>query len=128
METISTEIFKALGYLFIAFIVYVAWLMARKNAGSGNFKMVLWKGFLWCAGIALFASFSLGDPTCIDSEQDYRSSTCNEYADNGFEPTTEQRTAQFAYFFTLLYLPVIFGAYTGKNESVDTSNDSAWLH
>ena len=123
METISTEIFKALGYLFIAFIVYVAWLMARKNAGSGNFKMVLWKGFLWCAGIALFASFSVGDPTCIDSEQDLRGSTCYEYADDGYQPTTEQRAAQFAYWFTLLYLPVIFGAYKGKDEQTIASVD-----
>jgi len=126
METISTEIFKALGYLFIAFIVYVAWLMARKNAGSGNFKMVLWKGFLWCAGIALFASFSVGDPTCIDSEQDLRGSTCYEYADDGYQPTTEQRAAQFAYWFTLLYLPVIFGAYGGKNRLSETPNDTVW--
>jgi hypothetical protein len=122
MEAISTEIFKVLGYLFIAYIVYAAWLMARKNAGGGNFKMVLWKGFLWCAGIALFASFSLGNPTC-DVQSDPLYGGCDEYADNGFEPTTEQRTSKFAYWLTLLYLPVIFGAYMGRNEPKDAPVD-----
>ena len=107
METISTEIFKALGYLFAAVILYSVWKMARENTRGGNFKMVLWKGFLWCTGIALFASFSLGNPTC-DIQSDPLYGGCDEYADNSFEPTTEQRTAQFAYWLTLLYLPVIF--------------------
>lgn len=117
MEIIFNEIFRALGYLFGGAFIYSAFVLAEQHAGGENFKKVLWKGFLICAGIALFASFSLGNPTCIDSEQDYRSSTCNDYADDGFQPTTEQRAAQFAFWFTLLYLPVIFGAYKGRKES-----------
>lgn len=37
-----------------------------------------------------------------------------KYADDGFEPTTEQRVANFAYFMTLLYIPVVFGAFSGN--------------
>jgi len=128
METISTEIFRAVGYLIGAYFLFIPWSIARENAAGGDFKMVLWKGFLWCVGIAVFASFSLGDPTCINFDQDHRGSTCYEYADDGFQPTGEQRAAHFSFWFILLYLPVIFGAYKGKDESVDTSNDSAWLH
>jgi len=116
MDLILGEVFKALGYLLIAGIVFYAWDTARTHAKGGQLVSVLWKGFLWCGGIALFTSVTLGNPTCIDSEQDNRGSTCYEYADDGYEPTTEQRAANFAYYMTLLYLPVIFGAYKGKDE------------
>jgi hypothetical protein len=100
--------------------------MAEQSAGGGNFKKVLWKGFLICAGIALFASFSLGNPTCIDSEQDYRGSTCNDYANDGYKPTTEQRSANFAFWLVLLYVPVVFGAHQGKKGPPYVPKES-WL-
>ncbi|PKL72685.1 hypothetical protein CVV26_00245 [Candidatus Kuenenbacteria bacterium HGW-Kuenenbacteria-1] len=109
METIFDEIFKALGYLFIAGIVYFAWKTANDNATGGKYKTVLWKGFLWCAGIALFASITLGNPTC-EERSDPVYGGCEQYADDGYEPTTEQRAAKFAYFMTLLYIPVVIGA------------------
>ncbi len=116
METISGEIFKVLGYLVGAYVLFHVYNIARKDSGVGNFKNVLWKGLLFCAGIALFASFSLGNPTCLDREQDNRSSTCYEYADDGYEPTAEQRAARFAYWFILLYVPVVFGALMGRDD------------
>lgn len=116
MEIIFDEIYRAIGYLLIAGVVALAWKFARDGARGGRFKTVLWKGFLWCAGIALFSSMALGGPSCVDSEQDLRGSTCYEYADDDYNPTTEQRIANFAYAMTLLYLPVIFGAYKGNKE------------
>jgi hypothetical protein len=113
MGIIFDEIYKALGYLLIAGVVMFAWKTARDNAGGGKLKAALWKGFLWCAGVAVFASLTLGNPTCVGSEQDTRGTTCYEYADDGYEPTTEQRAAKFAYFMTLLYLPVVIGAARG---------------
>lgn len=115
MEVIFNEIFRAVGYLVISCIVYTAWNIARESVNGDNVKTILWKGFLWCAGIALITSISLGAPSCIDEEYDPHGSVCNEYADDGFEPTTEQRAANFAYFMTLLYIPVLVGAYKGKN-------------
>jgi len=113
MELIFHEIFRALSYLFIAGVVLFAWKTARDNSRGGKIKEVLWKGFLWCAGIALFASFTLGNPTCVEwSDPVYGG--CEQYADDGFEPTANQRAARFAYFMTLLYIPVIFGAFNGN--------------
>ncbi len=124
MNIIFEEIFKALGYLFIAALVYFAWKQGHDNAKEGNLKMVLWEGLLWCAGIAFIASITVGKPTCIDSETDNRGTTCYEYADDGFEPTMEQRAAKFIYYMTLFYLPVVVGAYQGnKIRPVQTEDE-----
>jgi len=107
------EIFRALGYLIVAGIALFAWKQARDNAKGGKLKEILWKGFLWCAGIAFFASITLGNPTCeVQSDPVYGG--CEQYADDGFEPTTEQRAASFTYFMTLFYIPVGFGAFNGS--------------
>jgi len=113
MEQIFHEILRALGYLLIAGVALFAWKTARDNAVDGKLKQVLWKGFLWCAGIALFASFTLGNPSCIE-QSDPVYGGCEQYVDDGFKPTTEQRAANFTYFMTLLYIPVVFGAFNGN--------------
>jgi len=115
---IINEIFRALGYLFISVFIFSAWKMARDHSQGGKHISVLWKGFLWCAAVALFASMTVGEPTCIDSEQDVRGTNCFEYADDGYEPTTEQRAASFAYFMTLFFIPVIVGV-TGIRYDAD---------
>ena len=113
MEIILDEVFRALGYLFIAGVVYYTWKTAYDKAEGGKYKIVLWKGFLWCAGIALFTSFILGNPTC-EMQSDPVYGGCEYYADDGYEATTEQRVANFAYFMTLLYVPVVIGALNKK--------------
>jgi hypothetical protein len=117
MEAIFNEILRALGYLLIAGVALIAYNMARDNAKGGKLKMVLWKGLLWCGGIAFFASITLGNPTC-EQQSDPVYGGCEQYADDGYEPTTEQRAASFAYFLTLLYIPVVFGAFKGKDEQL----------
>ncbi len=124
MGIFEKEIFKALGYLFISAIVFYVWNTARENAVKSNYKTVLWKGFLWCASFALFASLILGKPTC-EEVSDPVYGGCDRYADDGFEPTTNQRAADFVYFITLFYIPVILGAYKGKKEKIGLNlNDS----
>jgi len=109
VEIMFDGIFRALGYLLIAGVVYYVWKIASEQAGGGKYIAVLWKGFLFCVGIALFASLTLGDPSCeIQSDPLY--GDCEQYADNGFDVTTEQRMANFSYFMTLLYIPVVIGA------------------
>lgn len=115
MEAISDEIFRALGYLLIAGVVYIAGKTASDNSKGGKYKTVLWKGFLWCAGIALFASATLGNPSC-EYYDDPVYGGCEYYADDGYEAKTEQRVSSFAYLMTLLYIPVVIGALTNKNK------------
>ncbi len=115
MEIIFDEIFRALGYLFIAGIVYFTWKTASTNAEGAKYKTVLWKGFLWCGGIAIFTSMTLGNPTC-EEQSDPMYGGCEYYANDGYQPTTEQRAANFAYYMTLLYIPVVVGA-LGKRKN-----------
>ncbi len=84
--------------------------------------MVLWKGFLLCGGLALFASLVLGNPTC-EQLSDPVYGGCEQYSNDGYKPTTEERAAHFAYFLTLLYLPVIFGAVNGYKAQHLTYNE-----
>ncbi len=116
MDTITNEIFRALGYLLIAGVAWYAWKLADDNARGGRLKEVLWKGLLWCGALALFASISLGNATC-EVEGDPLYGGCEQYADDGYEPTTEQRTARFVYILALLYIPVAIGAFTGDKKS-----------
>lgn len=115
MEIVFDEIFKALGYLFIAGIVYFAWKTAYDAAKKEGLKQALWKGFLWCGGLALLAVIFLGRPTCEDSS-DPVFGGCDSYADNGYEPTVNERFAKLAYFITLFYVPVVLGSYKGDKE------------
>ncbi len=115
MEIITDEIFRALGYLLIAGVALIGWSIARDKAKGGKLKTVLWKGFLWCGGIALFASIMLGNPTC-EGVSDPVYGGCESYNDDAFEPTTEQRIGRFSYFLILLYIPVVFGAFKGAKE------------
>jgi hypothetical protein len=86
---ILDEIVRAGSYLFIAWIVFVAYWAAKEHA-SGTLLTVLLKGLLWCAGIALFTSFTLGDPSCLEHDDPVYGG-CIQYADDGYEPTSEQR-------------------------------------
>lgn len=116
MELLGSEIFKAVGYLFVAGLVYFAWNTAREETIKSGYKEILFKGLYWCAGIAFFASITLGSPTC-EEQTDPVYGGCSQYADDGYEPTTEQRVAKFAYYMTLFYIPVVLGTFKGKKEN-----------
>lgn len=115
---IAEEILNALKYLFVANVIYFIYEESQKNARTLGLRPVLWKGFMWCAGIAIIFAVNLGSPTCIDSEQDNRGTTCLEYADDGYEPSPQAKYAEFAFFFILFYAPVIAGARKGNQEKM----------
>jgi len=52
----------------------------------------------------------LGNPTCIDQSREVDWIECNKFANDGYKPTAEQRVANFVFYFTLLYMPVMIGA------------------
>lgn len=125
MELVLNEVFKAASYLLVSGIVYLAWKTTYDSTVKNGPIKSLMQGLLIVIVLAFIGSSSLGEPTCIDSEQDNRGSTCYEYADDGFDPTTEQRLATFAYYVTLLYVPVILGAFQGKDHYSKTSSEES---
>jgi hypothetical protein len=58
----------------------------------------------------------MGNPTCEEG-RDPLYGGCERYTDDGYEPTMEQRTANFAYYVTLLYIPVIIGAFNKQDKN-----------
>lgn len=71
--------------------------------------------------MAFFAGSAMGSPTC-EEQSDPVYGGCSQYADDGYEATTEQKVAQFGYYLTLLYIPVILGAIKGRKENIVNEN------
>lgn len=115
---IVSEIFKAISILAYAIFIIGAYQLAKQ--ANMDWKKVLLKGAMFVGIFAFLAAVMLGNPTCTDSEYDTRGSTCNEYADDGFNPSSEHRIATFAFYFTLFYVPVLFAAYQKKNKFTES--------
>jgi hypothetical protein len=109
----SDAILRAVHALFVAGIVVFAYRTAR-NARMPTWSVV-WRGFLWCAAIALFAAISMGQATCIEQDDPFHGG-CSEYADDSFNPTTDERVGRFIYFLIVLYVPVMIGAAGERKE------------
>jgi hypothetical protein len=114
MKLLQIEILKALSYLLMAGLIYVVWNTAREETIKSNFKSILFKGFLLVVFIAFSMSITMGSPTCEESEPLYGG--CNQYTDDGYKPTTEQRTTKFAFYMILFFIPVVMGTLKGKKE------------
>lgn len=118
MELLTNEIFRAMGFLFIVGFLGLAYQLATDVAKKTDRNSVLWKGLLWCVGIAIFASLMMGthiencedDPTGCGVVQDY-------------QPTNEQRIARFGYYMTLFYVPVFLGALNGKSKKEQSKSN-----
>jgi hypothetical protein len=116
VEAISSEFFSALGYLLTAGLVRFAWKTAEDATVQSGWKIVLWHGFLWCGGIALASAVYLGSPSCESYDQAPTGSSCESYADDGFEPTAEDRVGRFAFLMTLFYIPVCLAAIQSRHK------------
>ncbi len=114
MIEILSKVDSAFYQLLIALVVYIFWEFAKNTAEEKGAKKVLIEGLVWCVIICSFLNFSLGDPTCIITENEFRSSLCIEYKDDGFNPTYTDRATDFLYYFILLYVPIIVGAIQGR--------------
>lgn len=112
MDLIYSEIGRAAEYLFVSIFIYAAYDIALKSSETN--KKVLFNGLLICAGIALVGGLSLGDPSCVEYEYG-KQGHCYEYAEDGYEPTSNQIMANFAYLFTLLFVPTVFAVAKRKN-------------
>lgn len=85
----------AIGLFAIGAVGVFGWEWIKKEADKGKLLPFILVGVIVAIAISGYLAMSLGDPTCIDSETDNRGSTCLEYADDGYEATSEQKWSKF---------------------------------
>lgn len=118
MNEILGEVFRAAGILLGAGLIMLVYSMARdltKDSDKGMYTCLL-IGLAVSAVFGFFYASSVGQPTCLDSDTDNRGTTCSQYADDGYVPSTEKRISVFAFWFTVTVVPIILGVPTGYNE------------
>ena len=82
------------GFAVIALSMFT-WEWIKKEAEKGKLLPFILVGIAVALAISGYLAISLGDPTCIESETDNRGSYCLEYADDGYEATSEQKWDKF---------------------------------
>lgn len=99
---------EAARVLLLSAVVLFAFRTARGAAETNGKWVALRNGVLWCVGLALFAALSVGQPSCEEPDDPLRGG-CSQYADDGYEPTQDERIGRFIFVFLLLTVPVGFG-------------------
>lgn len=100
--------------LAMAGIAYLAYRTAKGASKSTGRVPALLKGGGFILVLAALAAFNMGKANCEDSDPLYGG--CSQYADNGFEPTDEQRGATFLYWVLFLGVPVAMGALSERGD------------
>lgn len=105
-ESISSGLFKTVTSLFVVGFVWVAFDIGKKIGEESGIKRGL---FSVVSGTVLFAGLAagtLGQASC-DEVGDPLRGGCEEYADDGFTPTTDQ------FFDRLFYILFLAGVSSG---------------
>jgi hypothetical protein len=102
-------LFGAVQGLMVSGLVWYVYKTAKESAEAGEPLRVIGKGLLYCVIAALFAASQMGEPSCEDGDPIHGG--CDSYADDGYDPTREQRYERFAKAFVLLYAPVVAAAF-----------------
>lgn len=113
---IFSELMDAVRILVFSVIVHYIYQVTL--VAQGGWLKVLGKGFLFCfIGSAIIASM-LGGPTCLDYDPDPMGGECLEYADDGFDPTTDEYLSEFAFYFTISFIPVLLAVNSKRQEEI----------
>ncbi|MFO1241570.1 MAG: hypothetical protein U1E64_14630 [Sphingomonadaceae bacterium] len=107
-EYISHEMEQVIRDLVIAAIVYRVWKFARESALDRGTFGALWRGWAWSFAFAAFVGISLGEASC--SSSDPLRGGCEEYAEDGYPATWEQKFGKFIYWALLFGIPVTIAA------------------
>lgn len=107
-DAISDQLYELVRILFFTMVVGAAY-EATKRAGDKNGRWVALRlGVGWAIGIAALATFTMGQPSCESSDDPIRGG-CDEYADDAYNPTWDQRAGRFLFWALLIGVPVGFG-------------------
>ena len=86
--------------IVLGFLAFIAGSLASQQyADTRSWSRTWLFGAKISLALAVFGWIMLGTPSCDDLEQDNRGSICNQYADDGFDPTWQQRKERFIAVF-----------------------------
>lgn len=107
-EVYSEQFFRALQALFVAGIAGYAFQTAKEAAlNHGRWRSAS-RSLAWCLGLAAFAAVVMGEPSCEENGDPPRGG-CEVYADDGYEPSFDDRMARFIFFAMILTIPALVG-------------------
>jgi hypothetical protein len=112
LSAVSDQLPSLLRDLAVAGIVGFIYLTAKAATERRGMRLVLLKGFMWCAGLALLAAVLKGQGTCVGGDPLF--GYCDERL-GGYVPSMTSRVATFAYWFLLLMTPVAAGAFNDRS-------------
>jgi hypothetical protein len=101
-------LWDALRILFLSGVIAFVFKTAKEAGQNKGRWLALRNGVFLCVGLALFAAATVGSPSCEESEDPLRGG-CSQYADDGYEPNADERTARFIFWIALLGIPVALG-------------------
>jgi hypothetical protein len=108
MDAIFASLGDVFRDLFLAFVAIQAYKMTRDFGEKVGRFAALTQAAAWIAGLAFFAAFMMGSASCEEAG-DPMHGGCEQYADDSYEPTIEERASRFLYVLLLLGLPASFG-------------------
>ena len=82
------------GIAVIAFGMF-AWDKIKKEAEKGKLYPFILIGIVVAIAVSGYLAINLGSPTCVESDTDNRGSSCIEYANDGYDATSDQKWNKF---------------------------------
>jgi len=79
----------------VSFIGIFGWDWIKKEVGKGKLLPFIIVGIIAAVAVSAYLGMSLGKPSCVESDTDNRGSSCVEYADDGYEATSDQKWDKF---------------------------------
>lgn len=122
-EIYANELWRAAQALMFAAIAGYSFKTAKEAALTHGRWWSAWRGGAWALGIALVASVAMGTPSCEDPGSSV-SGGCDTYADDGYDPTFDQRASRFLFLAILMGVPAVVGAASvGEHEIAKRRKD-----
>lgn len=115
-EVYFDTIYEVARALCLAFLALQAYNLTRDYGEKAGRFSALSRAAAWIAGIAIFAAVMTGSPSCEESDP---IGGCYQYADDGYEPTLDERGTKFLFWGLLLGVPAGFGLMKARRYSAD---------
>lgn len=85
----------SLGVIAVALPGNYAWEWFKKQMDKGKLMPYIFIAVVISVAICAYLALTLGKPSCDEYDDSSPQSSCVQYADNGYDATTDQRWAKF---------------------------------